>query len=205
MFQPQTNVSPPPPTQAQSKHGDAGKILNPEDVPIRYGKRLPPFPSPYPEVKFDAIKWFGVLAFQFDIFFILSLLAFLCLMAGPTTIVASPTSAGVAGGIFLILAALVISYLRGNLGINQSLRTAICQCYAKRETALRIWESSHARDYIFQKDVFHTEKTFFYELVVLRDGTVEIRNGNSDRINWQAGSLDIGMQTSLNANAVTPV
>ncbi|KAI0561211.1 hypothetical protein FGB62_91g128 [Gracilaria domingensis] len=126
-------------------------------------------------------------------------------MAGPTTIVASPTSAGVAGGIFLILAALVISYLRVNLGINQSLCTAICRCYAKRETALRMWESSDARDYIFQKDVLHTGKTFFYELVVLRDGTVEIRNGNSDRINSRAGSLDIGMQTSLNANAVTPV
>ncbi|KAI0558379.1 hypothetical protein FGB62_214g021 [Gracilaria domingensis] len=205
MSQPQPTNSPPPPTQAGNKHGDAGKILNPEDVPIRYGKRLQPFPSPHPEVKFDPIKWFWVPAFQFDIFFILSLLVFLFLIAGAITYAAAPTSAGLAGGSFLIVVALVIWYLRVNLGINQSLRTAICRCYAKRETALRLWESSDARDYIFQKDVLHTEKSFFYELAVLRDGTVEIRNGNSDRINSQAGSLDIGMQTSLNANAFTPV
>ncbi|CAN8061608.1 unnamed protein product [Agarophyton chilense] len=184
----------------QNKTASANKVLNPEDIPLRYGRTFQPFPSPHPSLKFDPIQWYWVPGFSFDIYFILSALAFLLYLSSMITFISAPRISGkLGGGSFLLILAAIVTYLRVNLGINQALRTAICRCYAKSEIAMRIWETADARDHIFHKDVFHSEKSYFYELAVLRDGSVDIRNGN-ERIHSEAKTLDIGMQASLNAD-----
>ncbi|CAN8069142.1 unnamed protein product [Agarophyton chilense] len=187
-------------TSAQQRSGNEGKILNPEDVPLRYGRKFQPFPSPHPSLNFGIMQWYWVPGFALDIFFLLNVAIFVFVVASTLTVVLAPSLAGKLGGGFtLAVFVIVCSYLRINLGIIQSLRTAICRCYAKRDVAVNIWEKADSHDFIYCKDVFHSEKSFFYDLAVLRDGCVEIRNGNEERIQSEATSLGIGMQMELNA------
>lgn len=75
------------------------------------------------------------------------------------------------------------AYLRINISVNQAIRTALCRCYAKREVAAAVWAKADEKDLIYAKDKFHEEKSMFYHVVVLRDGTVEI---------WSAGNDEVG-------------
>lgn len=73
---------------------------------------------------------------------------------------------------------------------------------AKRDLAIRVWQSSGPRDSILAKDVFHEEKSFFFHIVVFRDGTVEVRNIFGEESKETGFDVDMVMQGALEGGDV---
>lgn len=150
------------------------------------------------------MEWFWFPGFAFDIRFILSVVAFVLYVLA--TVVLFAGSGGITAGksigatVLFILASVVV-YIRVNIGINQVLRTAICRCYAKRNDAVAAWEIADHRDFIYAKDVFHEEKSFFYHIVVLRDGSVEMRSIVDRGIAKGGADIEVGMHANIKADA----
>ncbi|KAI0560932.1 hypothetical protein FGB62_96g14 [Gracilaria domingensis] len=180
------------------KEDDAANVLNPADVPLKWGKKYEPEPKPHQEMSFNTIQWYWFPGFQLDINFLLSAGALFFTTLGPIIYV---RTGSIATFVTFYIIAFILGYIRVNIAMNQTIRTAICRCNAKKEVALALWESSKPEDVIHSKDVFHTEKSFFYHLVVLRDGTVEIWNGNEDKIQQENGKVEFG-QVEVSAEQV---
>lgn len=165
----QTPAQPATTTQAPHKHGDVGEILNPTEVPLVWGCTLKPFPAPHASVYFHPMKWSWFPGFAFDVRFFLFALSAVSTMSFSiilNTVDNASPGKWVGASVLPILAG-IAGFLRLNIAINQTIRTAICRCYAKRAVAIAVWENAEQKDLIYAKDVFHAEKSFFYDIVVL--------------------------------------
>ena len=74
----------------------------------------------------------------------------------------------------VILTALVAC--RANIALNQIYRIAMCHSFFKSIEAKKVWQSRLESEEIYAKDVYHTETNITGKIMVLRNGTIELRS-----------------------------
>lgn len=111
-----------------------------------------------------------------DLRFFISVSAFLCFILAAVLGFAVGGTGGTASSLAFLALVALLGALRGNMAINQMFRTALCHSYFKSEEAKQLWNPQTMHEKLLAKDVFHTEKNFTGDILVLRDGTIELRS-----------------------------
>ena len=168
----QTSVAAAPAKQAAHEE---------QTIPLNFAKPFTPFPLPYMAYDFSTVKWYWLPGtFALDIRLFLNIAIFITTIltiAVPIALSSSGKSNAVTPVLItLVVISAALIALRANIALNQIYRRAMCHSFFKSSEAKKIWESRLESEEIYAKDVYHTETNITGKIMVLRDGTIELRS-----------------------------